>query len=160
MATITDDRRLLLQIVREAYDEETWNGTNLKAALADVSSDLAGWVPPGSKHSIFDLALHCAYWKHRVRLAIAPDARATFPFPGEDWVEGPERVTAESWAEVLALLDREHDALCGAIEHGSEALEFAAPDGRERVRKTFGLAIHDAYHTGQVNLIKAMHARA
>jgi hypothetical protein len=160
MATITDDRQLLLQIVREAYDQETWNGTNLKAALADAPVEVATWTPPDAKHSVADLAIHCAYWKHRTRLGLAPEAEARFPYPGEDWVDAPAPRYAEDWAGVLAFLDREHAGLCDAIENLPEPVDFAEPRSREQVRKLFGLAIHDAYHTGQVNLIKAMYARA
>ena len=31
---------------------------------------------------------------------------------------------------------------------------------RELVRKIFGVAMHDAYHTGQVHLIQAQYKRA
>lgn len=158
MTTISDHRALLNMIVQEAFDQETWNGTNLKSALARVPADVASWVPPGARHCIAEHVVHCAFWKYRLRRAMRNDKRGGFAYQGEDWFELGLPLTPERWQEILNLLDAEHANVCDAIATSTETLALDAEP--ELVRKIFGLAMHDAYHTGQIQLIKSLHKRS
>ncbi len=155
-----DDRLLLLRIVEEAYRQDTWNGTNLSSSLANVSPGEAGWRPPNALHNIAELVLHSAYWKFAIRTRLAGDKQATFPLEGTSWFEVAEPLKAERWRELLEVLDDEHAKLCAAIRRSERELQYGTSSGREIVRKLFGVAMHDAYHTGQVHLIQAQYKRA
>ena len=56
-ATKTEEKTLLpaglgARILREGYaDAEAWHGNNLRAALADVSPELAFWRPAPGRHT-------------------------------------------------------------------------------------------------------------
>jgi hypothetical protein len=160
MPTITDDRRMLLQIVQEAFDKETWNGTNLKSSLARVPAEVAGWKAPKTENSIARIVLHCAFWKYRLRRSLNGDKRGSFALKGQNWFDAPKPMTEGAWKELLLLLDDEHDQLCDAIANSKRELDFSSTEGRGLVRKIYGVAMHDVYHTGQVQLIRAMHKRA
>ncbi len=144
----TDDRQLLLRMVEEAYRQSTWNGTNLRASLQHVSLHQAGWRPPHARHSIAEIVLHSAYWKFAIRRRLAGDRKARFAFEGKDWFD------------VIEPLDDEHGKLRQAIRQSERELTYGSRTGRELVRKLFGVAMHDAYHTGQIHLIQAQHQRA
>jgi hypothetical protein len=157
---IEDDRHLLLRIVEEAYRQSTFNGTNLRTALDRISPQEAGWRPPMARHTIAEIAVHSAYWKFATRKRMTADRNATFPLKGEDWFDVERPLDADGWAGVLAVLDEEHAQLVIAIRRTERNLRFGTRTGRELVRKIFGVAMHDAYHTGQVHLIQAQFQRA
>lgn len=155
-----DDRHLLLRIVEEAYRQSTWNGTNLRASLEHVPAATAGWRPPNTLHSIAELVLHSAYWKFAIRKRLTADRQARFPLAGKDWFEVPTPLDENRWADLIAVLDDEHGKLRQAIRQSERELTYGSRTGRELVRKLFGVAMHDAYHTGQIHLIQAQHQRA
>ena len=159
----TDDRLLLLQMVEEAYQLPNWNGTNLRAALRRVTPEMAGWRPPHARRSIADIVVHCAYWKYALRRRLSGGRRGTFPAKGSNWFKTPNRISGSQWSEYRALLEDEHQQLCDAIRSARRTLSYAKPrrDGQwTSLQRIFWLAIHDGYHTGQINLIKAMYRRA
>ncbi len=122
----------------------------------------ARWTPPHAHNSIADVVLHCAYWKYISRRRLAGGRKGgfegSFSVKGSDWFETPTRLTPSEWNGYLALLDDEHEQLLGAVRNSGADLRL--PAARRHVRLLFGLAMHDAYHTGQVKLLRAMHKRA
>lgn len=158
--TTIDDRELLLRMVEEAYRQSTWNGTNLRASLQHVSAHQAGWRPPHARHNIAEMVLHSAYWKFAIRRRLIEDRKARFAFEGKDWFDIIEPLDDERWADLIGVLDEEHKNLCNAIRRTDRDLQYGTRTARELVRKIFGVAMHDAYHTGQVHLIQAQYARA
>ncbi len=85
------------------------------------------------------------YWKYAVRRRLTGEKRGAFPRKGSNWVP-----PSESWEEDLRLLRDEHHALLEAIERASQQqLE-------KHLRLIYGVAAHDVYHTGQIQLIKRL----
>ena len=52
--------RLLTRVLDEGYGPGAWHGPDLKAALADVSPELAFWRPSPERHNLAEVALHHA----------------------------------------------------------------------------------------------------
>ena len=156
----TDDRQLLLRMVEEAYRQSTWNGTNLWASLKHLSTDQADWRPPNARYNIAEIVLHSAYWKFAIRKRLTGDRKATFALKGKDWFEVTRPLDDDRWAQLLTVLDDEHKQLAAAIRGCEHDLQYDASTDRELVRKLFGVAMHDAYHTGQIHLIQAQYTRA
>ncbi len=159
-ATIADDRQLLLRIVEEAYRQSTWNGTNLRSSLSRVSAGEAGWRPRYARYNIAEIVLHSAYWKYSIRRRLNGDRKGTFAFKGRDWFEVEKPLDLKTWVRLLGVLDDEHKQLTDAIQRSGRDLEYGSSESRELVRKLFGVAMHDAYHTGQIHLIQAQYKRA
>jgi hypothetical protein len=155
-----DDRVLLAQIVEESYRLPTWNGTNLRSALRRVSPEQAAWRPPGGRRSIAEIVLHCAYWKYAIRRQLTGDKMGSFGRSGSNWFAIDRPLTQPIWKSYLQLLDQQHAELLAAITGAPGALRFGSAKAQAVVRKIFGLAIHDAYHTGQVQLIKKLYLRS
>jgi len=59
--------RLLLDVFDQAYTAPAWHGTPLKGTIRGVSAREALWRPARKRHCIWDLVLHTAYWKCKVR---------------------------------------------------------------------------------------------
>ncbi len=154
-----DDRALLLRIVDESYDKPTFNDTNLRSTLRRVTAAEAAWRPRGAKYNIAEIVVHCAYWKYAIRRRLTGEPPRSFPVKGSNWFAVPNRLTGAQWSEYVRLLDDEHRKLRTAVREVDRALAYGSSSGRNAVRWVFGIAAHDAYHTGQIHLLRAMHKR-
>ena len=137
-------RKLLLQILDEAYDRKAWHGPTLRGSLRGVSDELAEWRPGDGRHSIHELVIHAAYWKFVVRRRLTGDRRDRFPRPGRNWF-----AATAPFREDIALLDEQHRFLRQTV---------ASVKLNERL--VYGVAMHDVYHAGQIQLIKVLGARS
>jgi uncharacterized damage-inducible protein DinB len=113
-------------------------------------------------HSIWELALHIAYWKYAVRRHVDPITQASFPRAPSNWPAPPDRPDARSWAADRLLLKAEHEALAEALRRFPEGRLNRQPPA---IRKwsygdlIAGILAHDAYHTGQIQLLKRLWKR-
>jgi DinB superfamily len=58
---------VLLRLLEEAFQKQAWHGPNLKGSLRGLTAEQAAWRPDPTRHNIWELAVHCAYWKYAVR---------------------------------------------------------------------------------------------
>ncbi len=149
---------VLLHALDEAYDRRAWHGTALKGSLRGVTARQAAWRPAPGRHNIRELAVHAAYWKYRVRRRLTGEKRGSFPMNGNNWFElsGADEKT---WRSERDLLEREHRALCRAVAKlppGRLAGALPGTSRRSALREIAGIALHDVYHTGQIQLLKAL----
>ncbi len=146
---------LLLQNIDEAYSVKAWHGPNLRGALRGLTAREAARRPRKNRHNIWEIVLHCAYWKYVVRRKIL-DLQGSFPVKGSNWFPRPDRANESSWKGDLELLSRVHNELRGAVAALSDAdLERIPPGSRVPVRTLiYGIAAHDVYHAGQIQLLK------
>lgn len=161
------DRRIqaLIDALDEAYDRQSWHGTNLRGSLRRVSGEALVWRPATGRHNIWELAVHAAYWKYAVRRRLTGEKRGSFALAGSDWFERPARDRASvslaaAWQEDLALLGREHRLLRAAVAGLPAArLDRPAGGGRTAAFLVRGVTAHDLYHAGQIQLIKRLRSR-
>ncbi|HKS96821.1 MAG TPA: DinB family protein [Terriglobia bacterium] len=149
----SENTRLLLQMLDEAYQRPTWHGPNLAQSLRGVSARLAAWRPQPGRHNIWEVAVHAAYWKYAVRRRLRGEPRASFALPGSNWFRRPlpGKRGEKAWAEDRELLAQEHMRLRAAV---AEYLK-GAPTERA-LRMIFGVAFHDVYHAGQIRLLRRL----
>jgi len=159
------DRRteLLLQVLEGAFTAKGWQGTTLSGALRGLGPREALWRPRPGRHNVWELVLHAAFWKHIVRLRVEgrPGSEA-FPRPGRNFPKLPEQADAASWQADVALLKREHELLRRTVRSLPPS-RLGARVGRSRwtvAEVLFGVAAHDLYHTGQIQLLKALRRAA
>ncbi|GBC78834.1 hypothetical protein HRbin09_00042 [bacterium HR09] len=55
---------LLVALLDQAYDHRSWHGPNLLGSLRGVSWKRALERPGPQRHCIWEIVLHCAYWKY------------------------------------------------------------------------------------------------
>jgi uncharacterized damage-inducible protein DinB len=149
---------ILLHALDEAYEKNAWHGTTLKGSLRGVGAKQAAWRPAPGRHNIRELAVHAAYWKYRVRRRLAGEKRGGFAIRGNNWF-AREGADERAWRAERELLEKEHRLLRKAVASFPEGrLEkpLFGKSGRTAVREIAGIALHDVYHTGQIQLIKAL----
>jgi hypothetical protein len=148
----------LLRLLDEGYDRATWHGPNLRASVARVKAREALWRLAPRRHNIWELTLHAAYWKYTVRRRLLGEMRGSFVLKGNNWFASPARASEKEWRSIIALLADEHRKLCAAVARVSPAvLRKRIPKGKWTVAQTIsGVAFHDVYHAGQIQLLKRL----
>ena len=153
----------LVAILDQAYNTPSWHGTNLRGSLRRVTPLQAAWRPGPARHNIWEIALHAAYWKYAATRRLTGGARGSFPLKGSNWFRRPEDPgpLGKTWKADLALLDAAHDALRGVVM-GLPATELPRiPPGMKvsNFALLSGVAAHDVYHAGQIQLLKRLQRR-
>jgi uncharacterized damage-inducible protein DinB len=145
---------LLLSLIDEAFDKPGWHGPNLRGALRGLTPGGALWQPARGRNSIWQITLHCAYWKYAVRRRLTGEGkRGSFPRPGSNWPRLPARLDLGTWRADLALLDEQHRLLRETVAtFPAERLEERRGP-HNAARLIWGVAAHDLYHAGQVRLL-------
>lgn len=148
----------LVENLDRSYNTASWHGPNLRGALRGVNLATAGWRPSAKRHNIWEVMVHCAYWKYVVWRRLTGQKRGSFPLKGSNWFTRPDPDGAATWKSDLALLDEMHQRLRDAV--GSLALkqlEQRSAGSKVSHRALIaGAAAHDVYHAGQIQLLKKL----
>jgi DinB family protein len=149
---------LLLEIMDQAFDQRGWHGTTLRGSLRGISPTEALWRPGPKRHNIWELAIHAAYWKYAVRRRLAGDGVGSFGRKPSNWPVIPEPADLKAWKEDVGLLESEHAKLREVVVGLTPAdLKRRSPKGVwTYAEEIHGVAAHDLYHTGQIQLIKRL----
>ena len=158
MAPVID---LLLEVLDQAFDRKSWHGTTLKGALRGVTPEEALWRPAPGRHNVWELTLHAAYWKYAVRRRLAGAAIGSFDRKPSNWPAIPNPADLRAWKRDVAFLDAEHRKLREVVSGLTVAtLKRRSPRGVwTYAEEIHGVAAHDLYHTGQIQLIKRLSSR-
>lgn len=147
----------LLSIIDQAYDRRSWHGTNLRGSIRGLSAKQAGKRPRRDRHNIWELVVHAAYWKYTVTRRLTGQKRGSFPLKGSNWFPRGSG-TDDDWRADIALLETTHRALRAAIASLSASDLPVVPAG-SKISNAFiitGIAAHDLYHAGQIQLLKKL----
>jgi hypothetical protein len=149
---------MLLEITDQAFDRKSWHGTTLRGALRGLTPEEALWRPASGRHNIWELTLHAAYWKYAVRRRLAGDAIGSFERKPSNWPEISDPADASAWKRDVGFLESEHRKLRETIRTLRPAdLSTRSPRGVwTYAEEIHGIAAHDLYHTGQIQLIKRL----
>jgi hypothetical protein len=153
---------IILRMIDEAFDHKSWHGTNLRGSIRGLGLEQASWRPHPDRHNIREIVIHAAYWKYAVRRRLVQEPRGSFAFKGSNWFRRPkERVEGEEqWAADVALLISCHRSLRDAISRlRLEQLDGALAKSKVSTLSVLtGIAAHDLYHAGQIQLLKRLYA--
>jgi len=160
-STRSGELALLLRMLDECYEKKAWHGPNLKGSIRGLSTAEAAWRPRPDRHSIVDNVVHAAYWKYAVRRRLRGDKRGSFALKGSNWFAVPSPLTDSRWKEFVALLDQEHRSLRATVATFPIDRLHKFPRGGkvDFITQIYGIALHDVYHAGQIQLLKRLQQR-
>ncbi len=154
------DTSVLLHLIDTAYDRRAWHGTNLKGSLRGVSAADAAWRPGAGRHNIWEVAVHCAFWKYVVWRRLTGERQGTFPISGHNWFARPGDAPDKdkAWRADVALLAEMHSRVReAAAAFDPKTLGARVGNSRWNYLDTIaGIASHDLYHAGQIQLLKRL----
>ncbi|MFA7227488.1 MAG: DinB family protein [Melioribacteraceae bacterium] len=156
---MTRSEKLSNEIYRSIFGDP-WHGASAKEILAGISAEEAYQRAASSIHNIIELTLHLTAWTEETL------SRFDGNFPSEpkmgDW-PAPGIISEVYWESVKQSLFEATDKLISAVNKLPEDHLDVMP-GAERIRELgtgftleeliYGLVQHNAYHMGQVSLIK------
>jgi uncharacterized damage-inducible protein DinB len=149
---------LLVDILDESFDRKGWQGTVLRGAIRGIDARQATWKPARDRHSIADYVLHAAYWKYTVRRRLLGEKRGSFPRKGSNFFSSTSALTDAEWRADVQLLVEQHRALRDAVAAfpPKRLDERTASAKWTNAQLIYGVAAHDVYHTGQIQLLKRL----
>jgi uncharacterized damage-inducible protein DinB len=152
-----------LSVIDCAYNRQSWHGTNLRGSVRGLSVNDVARRPKRGSHNIWELVVHCAYWKYVVRRRLTGGKRGSFPLAGSNFFERPVHGASRTeltrqWKADLALLDDMHAQLREVVA-ALQASKLQQPGSARRPTPMWlvqGIAAHDLYHAGQIQLLKKL----
>jgi uncharacterized damage-inducible protein DinB len=152
---------ILLAAIDRAFDRKSWHGPNLRGVLRLVNAETAAWRPAPGRHNIWELTLHTAYWKYTIRRRLSGGERGGFALKGSNWWERPlpDQADEAAWKRDVALLVEEHQAMRAAVAALDDSeLSVVHPGHKLSTLEVLtGIAAHDLYHAGQIQVIKKLY---
>jgi len=154
----TNEIALLLHLIDEAYKNRAWHGTNLRGSLRGMTAQQAAWRPASTRHNIWEIVVHAAYWKYIVRRRLLGEKKGSFPLKGSNWIQRPLKMTEKAWRQDIDLLDQMHRSMREAIKLLKPSDLNQKPAGSKFTNASIisGIACHDIYHAGQIQLLKRL----
>ena len=150
----------LLRQIQETHAGDPWYGSSRLRLLEGLTPAQASAHPIPGGHSIWELVLHMTSWTLEVTRRLGGAAPGN-PAEGDWPAVGP--VSPQTWQAALVGLGQAHEQLLAAARALPEA-RWSDPVGESRdpalgtgvdVAGTLvGLAQHDAYHIGQIAVVK------
>ena len=131
---------------------------DFEAAIEDLPAELRGQVPEGAEHSPWQLLEHLRIAQWDI-LEFSRDAQHVSPqWPEGYWPKRPEPPSTTAWDESLARFRADLKAMCALVQDPATDLYAKIPqgDGQTILREALLTADHNAYHVGQLVLVRRL----
>ena len=151
---------LIRQTLQPAKGQAWHGGPTPVGAVRGVPAAMARWSPNGGRSSIWRLTLHIAYWKYTIRRHLEAGRIPRFPRSPANFPALPADPTEQAWRHDRQLLAAEHEALLASLARLDPRVLHRRPPKATRWtwgEMAAGILAHDAYHTGQIQLLKRLY---
>jgi len=151
--------RLITEIIQPPRGMAWHGGPTPAGALRNVDASAARWRPRPSRHTIWELALHCAYWNYAVRHRLLGTRGPRFPRSPANWPDMPRIRSDSAWTADRALVTEQQGLLVETIRNFPGGKLGRSVGGGKRWTwgdVLIGIAMHDTYHAGQIQLMKRL----
>jgi hypothetical protein len=146
-------RQHLISLLTEGNAHATFD-----AAIKDLPEDLRGKRPKGGEYSAWQLLEHLRIAQADI-LEFSRDAKHQSPkWPDEYWPKSPVPPDEKAWDKSVRAFRKDLKALCELV--GDEKADLFAKiphgDGQTILREALLTADHNAYHVGQLVLVRKL----
>ncbi len=153
MQEIDTLRRQLMELLKSKNAH-----ADLEDAIKGLPAKLRGIKPEGAPHTAWELLEHIRIAQHDILEFSRNPKHVSPPWPGGYWPKKPAPASAAAWNKsvrqiradlkaMLRLVGSRHSDLMRPIPHG---------DGQTLLREALLLADHNAYHVGQLVLLRRL----
>ncbi|HEX9533345.1 MAG TPA: DinB family protein [bacterium] len=146
----------LVNLLTEVFEEETWQAP-LTASLERLTASQAVWKPERATNSIWMVVNHLSLWKeyHVARLTGEPPRPSGWA-EKLDWHEIRD-MSERAWQAAMERLRMAQKRLVAELAtRTDEDLARPLPGGTSPLYKIQSMVPHDAYHCGQIRLLRAL----
>ena len=131
---------------------------DFEKAIGGLRPDLRGVRPPGASHSVWELVEHLRICQWDI-LEFSRSADHVSPkWPEGTWPPNPAPPDEEAWERSLASFRSDLQAMQHLVADPSVDLYARIPwgDGQTVLREALLVADHNAYHLGQIVLVRKL----
>jgi len=131
---------------------------DFEAAIRNFPAELRGKRPDGADHSPWQLVEHLRIAQWDI-LEFSRDAKHVSPdWPGGYWPANPEPPDEKAWDKSVRAFRKDLKTFCALISDPATDLYAKIPhgDGQTILREALLIADHNAYHVGQIVLVRKM----
>lgn len=156
MATVnadTDLRKQLQALLKGGQAHATFED-----AVAAFPAEKRGVVPEGLPYSAWQLLEHIRITQRDI-LDFSDNADGHYkelPWPEGYWPKETEPPTETAWDECIAAIEADMAEFRKLVETGDLHTPFAWGTGQNLLRQALLIADHDAYHTGELVLLRRL----
>jgi hypothetical protein len=146
-------REHVLNLLREGHAHATF-----EQAVKGLPVELRGKVPKGAEHSPWQLLEHLRIAQEDI-LEFSRDAKHQSPkWPEGYWPKEKDPTDEKAWEKSVRAFRRDLKEMCALVEDPKTALFAKIPhgDGQTILREALLVADHNAYHVGQLVLVRKM----
>lgn len=129
-----------------------------EAAIKDFPAELRGKRPKGADHSAWQLLEHLRIAQWDI-LGFSRDAKHKSPdWPGGYWLVNPAPPDEKAWDKSVRAFRKDLKSFCALISDPQTDLytKIAHGDGQTILREALLVADHNAYHVGQLILVRKL----
>lgn len=156
------DRRIetALLSLNPTTKRPSWHGApTVMWVLRGVTPTMAIWrpAPEAPRICIWAVAVHVAYWQNSIANTLSEETIKFTPCVTPKRWPPPE--DALSWKEVVTLVAQTHRRLVSVVTDFDPVALDRPPRGRANrpaVDFIHGIAEHNLYHGGQINILKRL----
>jgi hypothetical protein len=128
------------------------------AAIKDLPAEFHGKRPQGADHSPWELLEHLRIAQLDI-LEFSRDAKHKSPdWPSGYWPSSPNPPDEKAWNQSVRAFRKDLKAFCDLITDPATDLYAKIPhgDGQTILREALLIADHNAYHVGQLILVRRL----
>lgn len=129
-----------------------------EAAVKNLPAELRGVKPHNLPYTIWQLVDHVRIAQWDI-LEFSRDASHQSPgWPAGYWTESPAPASEQEWQQALDQIRQDRDAFIALLNDPERDLyePFAHGNGQNLLREAMLIADHNAYHTGEIILIRRL----
>ena len=146
-------REHVLNLLREGHAHATF-----EQAVKNLPVELRGKVPKGAEHSPWQLLEHLRLAQLDI-LDFSRNANyQALKWPDDYWPKEKAPADEKAWDKSVRAFKRDLKAMCALVEDPKTDLFAKIPhgDGQTILREALLMADHNAYHVGQLVLVRKM----
>jgi len=146
-------RQHLVNLLREGHAHST-----LDAAVKNLPLALRGKRPKGAEHSPWEILEHLRIAQWDI-LEFSRNAKHRSPdWPSGYWPSSALPPDEKAWDKSVRAFRRDLNAMCALVEDNSTDLFAKIPhgDGQTILREALLAADHNAYHLGEMVLVRRL----
>jgi hypothetical protein len=131
---------------------------SFEAAIKGLPVKLRGKRPKGAEHSAWEILEHMRLAQWDI-LEFSRDAKHASPkWPEGYWPKSAAPPNAGAWAKTVRAFREDLESMCKLVEEPSVDLFARIPhgDGQTLLREALLIADHNAYHLGEMVLVRRL----
>lgn len=145
----------ILKLFADLEHGNCWIGNNFKEVLHGIDAEKAIETVSDKTNSIWQLVAHITYWRTSVVNRLTGSMN---PPPFLDFLL-PDEPSEANWRQALHDFEAAYHLLRNAVHHfNADNLDKSSPVKEQTYYELImGCLQHDAYHLGQIMLLKKTH---